>query len=125
MIWLLIAGLLVTALGGFWRLVLCIQDWFWLQSLGLFPGPLYLAITGGLWGSLALAAGLSLWLKKKWAYRFTRAAVAVLILAAWLDRLFFSQTEEAWTNLPFSIMLSLVLMGYTLAVLAKNPEPAR
>jgi hypothetical protein len=122
---LLIAGLLLTALGGFWRLVLTMRDWPWLQSLGLVPGPLYLAISGAFWGILALAAGVSLWLKKKWAFHFARAAVAILILTAWLDRLLFSQTEDTWTNLPFSIMVSLVGMGYTLVVLARNPNADR
>lgn len=122
---LLIAGLLTTALAGFWRVQLTIRDWFWLQSLALVPGPLYLAISGAFWGSLALAAGVSLWLKQKWAIRFAHTAVAVLILTAWLDRLLFTQTEDAWTNLPFSILLSLVGIGYTLAVLAKNPDASR
>ena len=117
---LLIGGLLVMSLTGFVRCQQSIANWEWLRSLGMSPGPLYLAISGGLWGSISLAAGLGLWFKKEWAYSFTRAAVTVLILTGWLEKLLFSRTEDAWTNLPFSILLSLAVLGYTMVVLAKN-----
>lgn len=121
---LLIAGLLASALAGFLRGIQSIHEWSWLQYLGIVPGPLYLAVTGFVWGSLALAAGIALWMKKGWSYRFARSSVFILILTSWLDRLFFTRFEGAWTNLPFSIGMSAAALAYTLVVLAKKSSPS-
>ena len=107
---LLILLLLVIAWMGWTRMVQSILNWSWLVDLEITPGPLYLAIYGALQGCLALISAAGLWSGKSWAYPFSRTAVMLLFLMYWLERILFTRSPTGWTNLPFSIAASLVLL---------------
>jgi hypothetical protein len=114
---LLALGFLLFSLTGWMRLYLAIQDWQLLVSLGLFPGPLYLAIYGLITGLFGVAAAVGLWLRWPWA----PAVVWVGALAAaawyWLDRLFFTQSASSWTNWPFSAGLTAACLLFVFLTL--------
>jgi len=118
---LLILALLVMAWTGFTRLLQSILNWSWLIDLEITPGPLYLAIYGALQGCLALISAVGLWSGKSWAYPFSRAAVILLFLMYWLERILFTRSTSGWTNLPFSIAASLVLLAFALVELSRKP----
>src|SRR5664279_2146441 len=86
----LVFGLLFLSLTGWLRLYLSIQDWQLLVSLGLFPGPLYLAVYGVVVGLFGAAAALSLWLRRLWAPRAVRIGALAAAAWYWLDRLLFT-----------------------------------
>ena len=118
---LLIFAMLVIAWTGFTRMVQSILNWSWLIDLEITPGPLYLAISGALQGCIALVSAVGLWFGKSWAYPTSRAAVILLFLMYWLERILFTRSASGWTNLPFSIVVSLILLTYALLVLSKKP----
>jgi uncharacterized membrane protein len=117
---LLILVLLAMAWTGMTRLVQSILNWSWLIELEITPGPLYLAIYGALQGILALVSAAGIWSGKSWAYTFSRAAVILLFLMYWLERILFTRSPTGWTNLPFSITASLVLLAFAMVVLSRK-----
>ena len=114
----LVLGFLYFSLTGWLRLYLTILDWQLLTSLGLFPGPLYLAIYGTIAGLFGAAAAVSLWRRWPWAPRVARIGALAEAAWYWFDRLLFTQSASSWTNWPFSVGMTVVCLLFVFLVLA-------
>lgn len=115
--WVLWAGFAYIAIAGWVRLVSAIADWYWLNFAGVTPGPLYLAITGGLWGIVALVALVWMVLRRPW-HRLAGASAALFFaLTYWIDRLFVSTYPGGAGNTPFAIFLTLFLLACVFLIL--------
>lgn len=121
-LWVLVLILLVGALDGFLRLQAAVYAWKVLTDIGIDPGPLYLAVTGGVWGLVLLAAAVGLFFRQRWAPRFTRVTVVVLALAYWIDRLAFSHSADTQVNWPFTLAATLILLAFVFSVLALDRQ---
>jgi hypothetical protein len=121
-LWVLILGLLASALDGFLRTQAAIYSWDVLTQLGLTPGPLYAALSGAVWGIVSLAAALGLLRRRRWAPVFTRLGVAGLALWYWIDRLFLTRAPDAAVNTPFAAGATVVLVFYALGVLSLEQQ---
>lgn len=119
---MLVLLLLASALAGFLRLQAALYSFDLLTKLGLTPGPLYAAVSGGLWGLVSLASALGLFLRQRWAPLFTRAGVAVMVLAYWVDRLLLTRSADAQVNAPFAAILTAVLVFYAFGVLSLEKQ---
>ena len=113
----LVLGFLFFSLTGWLRLYLAVNDWQLLRSLGIFPGPLYLAIYGTIAGLFGAAAAVNLWLRQPWAPGVARFGTLVAAAWYWLDRLLFTQSASSWTNWPFSVGLTVVCLLFVFLVL--------
>ncbi len=113
---------LLFSLTGWWRLYLSIYDWQLLTSLGLFPGPLYLAIYGLITGLFGVITALSLWLGQPWAPGLARIGGLAAAAWYWLDRLLFTQSAANWTNWPFSAGVTLAGLWFVFLVLAAQQQ---
>jgi hypothetical protein len=116
----LILGLVFFSLTGWLRLYLSVQDWQLLTSLGLFPGPLYLAVYGAVVGLCGAAGAVSLWLRRPWAPRAVRMGALAAAAWYWLDRFLFTQSASSWTNWPFSAGMTVVCLLFVFFVLVKG-----
>jgi hypothetical protein len=116
---LVIFGLLGLSIYGWLRFQQSLALWDILIRIGVWPGPLYLAISGAMWGILGFAAGIGLFLRKNWAVRFTQIAVLFMAAWYWFDRLVLVQSEAAQTNLVFMVLLTILAVAFTFAVLNK------
>ena len=115
---LLIFSMLALSLAGWLRLQQSIYNWQWLVDLGTQPGPLYLAIGGGVWGAMALLAAVLLWKGAPWAGWVGRAAALLLALLYWADRLLFNQSPAGQANWLFILVLTLFCLLYVYAATA-------
>jgi hypothetical protein len=116
---LVIFGLLGLSIYGWLRFQQSLALWDILIQIGIWPGPLYLAISGAVWGMLGLVAGVGLFLRKNWAARFTQAAVLFMAAWYWFDRLVLVKSEAAQANLTFMVLLTILSVAFTFAVLRK------
>jgi len=114
-------GFLVFAAAGWMRMIDSIADWYWLTLAGVSPGPLYLALTGALWG---LVGGIALvWL----VFRLPRlrlvsfSAAVLFAVSYWADRLFVRNPETA-SNDVFAGVFTVILLGF--AFWAIRPDKA-
>lgn len=113
-LWLAYAGVTVAS----WeRMVKAINDYYWLNLAGLFPGPVYIAITGGIWGMIGLA--VVVWMASgRPGYRQAGFAAALFFaIFYWADRLLFSRSPGDSANIGFAILFTLFWLLYALLVL--------
>jgi hypothetical protein len=118
--WVLWLGFAYFALSGWVRMGYAIQNWYWLNSSGIRPGPLYLIISGGIWGLVGLAA--LVWIVFHWPwYRLAGLGTALFFaLTYWIDRLFIATGGGG--NTLFAAILTLLLLAYTFLVLRPLDE---
>lgn len=116
----LVAGMLIFSATGWLRLQQSLAEWNFLREIGLQPGPLYLALTGGLTGACGLAAGVGVWLRQRWAFTFTRVFIVAWQAWSWIDRLWLAQVETARVSWPFSLGATLLVLLFVFAVLSEE-----
>ena len=109
--WLVITGLFLAAGVGWARLIQALLSWQWLVTYGAEPGPLYIAITGGLIGAAGLVAALGLLLHHPWGTPWARGYAPALALFTWADRLLFSRSTAAWAGWLIDLALTLLLVA--------------
>jgi hypothetical protein len=113
----LILGFLLLSVYGWLRFQQSLALWEVLQEIGIEPGPLYLAVSGAVWGIIGLAVGLGLFFRQAWAAGLARAAVVVLAAWYWFDRLVLIRSEAAQASAPFAALLTVFVVAYTFGVL--------
>lgn len=123
--WIAWGMLLLFSAAGWMRAVDAWTDWRWLSLAGTQPGPLYLILSGALWGLVALAGVIGLLLRLKYGRAIALIAAVVLALTFWLDRIFFSHAPGSGGNTPFALLATLVLLGAAAAVLTTPEERQR
>lgn len=99
------------SLAGWLRMIDSIRDHDWLTLAGVYPSPVYISITGGLWGLVGFVA--LIWIGAgRTGYRFV-GSVAALFFAVtfWVDRLLFSRSEGALSNVGFALLATLLLLA--------------
>ncbi len=117
---ILVMTLGVYALMGWLRLHGALTYWDYFHQIHLKPGPLYLAISGGLIGfSFSLAVILFL-AKSRIAGRYGRWLAGVFLLWFWIDRIFFSTREAFFFQLEISVLISLATFFWAFVLIQKK-----
>jgi hypothetical protein len=107
----------LLAAAGWLRFQQALSAWSLLASLGVWPGPLYLVLSGAAWGAPGLPAAWGLWLGRKWAARTAWIAAGFYPLSFWLDRLFIARGPGARTGEPFWLGVTLLWLVFVWLVL--------
>lgn len=81
-----------------------------LPSLPLSVPPIYLTLTGAIWGSGALVGAWALYTGRSWAPSFARWGFIAYALWYWADRLLLVRSDYARQTIPASIAISVVLL---------------
>jgi hypothetical protein len=111
-------GVLIIACLNLARLIQAVQQWDFLAELPrVFP--LYLALSGLVWGLLALVLGWGIFKGMRWAPAFGRLGTVAYLGYFWLDRWLVQQAPERWTNLPFLLGITTLLGGWIFWYLSK------
>jgi hypothetical protein len=116
---LLTIGVLILAGVNLIRLVQSLRLWEFLNSLR--PQlPLYLAITGLVWGLVGLLVAWGMWTGQHWAPVITRLAALAYTLYFWFDRLFIRQQVALNANWPFAAVATLVVLIFVFWTLSRR-----
>lgn len=110
LLWLV---LIITALNAV-RLITAI---FWgrtLQPYISLPGVYYVAISGGVWTLAGLLVLGSFWRRARYTHLVFLAGAVCYTSWLWADRLLLQSAPSA--NWPFMLAGTIVLLGYTAAV---------
>lgn len=94
------------------RLFAALRWWDVLYEFNASLSPLYLLITGVLWGVAGVALLWSIWSGKAWSRMAILISILLWLAEYWIERLFF-QIQRA--NLPFALILSALLLAVTFA----------
>lgn len=108
---LLAIGVLIIASLHLLRLVEAARQWRFLADL---PGvsPLYLALTGLIWGAAGLPLFWGLWRGHARAFRFTPSYLLVFALYYWLDRVFVANRAVSLANWPVHLALTVFSLAF-------------
>jgi len=97
---------LILSLLGWLRLGQALINRQLLTQLGAWPGPVYIALGGLVWGAAGLPVALGLWSRASWSGSAARLAALIFLLTYWIDRLWFSAERAPVYNWPFSLGVS-------------------
>jgi len=103
LLWLVLS---LTAWSGL-RLYSSIQWWRTLFELASPPGPLYVAISAGVWLAIALGLLWGMWQAKAWIRVALLGTGAGYSVWYWCDRLLLQSAYENW---PFSLGATILLL---------------
>lgn len=104
--------LLIFAVMGWLRFSQSIYQWQYLVAYKVNPGPLYTLISGLLIGISMSIALFAFWMRKPWSKQFLQITVAIIFTGWWLDYLILTRNSSAFTNWPFRLAGSLVVLGF-------------
>jgi hypothetical protein len=113
----LLAGYGLFSLNGWLRMIGSITHWDLLVLSNLSPGPVYLLLSGFLWGVVGLAA--LAWIARRRPYfrLVGLAAAGIFILTYWVDRLVVRNPETSLPNVLFAVLFTLLAVVYVLLAL--------
>jgi hypothetical protein len=98
-----------------WGLLRLLAAQSWQDVLAQYHAslsPLYLSITGTVWAVAGAVLLWSIWAGKRWSHPAIPISIALWLVEYWIERIFF---EAQRANLPFTMLLSIILMAITLA----------
>jgi hypothetical protein len=119
---ILLMGLALFSLNGWLRMAGSIAYWYWWSVANIQPGPLYLLISGMLWGAAGLAALVWIALRRP-HYRLVGMAAALMYAVTyWADRLLIRNPETNLPNIIFAALFTLLALIFVWFVLHPLPE---
>lgn len=118
----LLAAFFLISLSGWTRMLYSILNWYWLDYAGIKPGPLYQAVTGGMWGLAGLVALTWLWRRLPGSRLAGSAAAVFLALTYWVDRLVITNSGAGGQNIIFAAAVTIIGLGYVMITLRSWQE---
>jgi hypothetical protein len=115
---MLVVGMLVAAFFGFLRFQQTLRYWDLLLRMQAEPGPVYMAVSGLLWGLVGIFTAGVLWLGRPWAARAGRIAAVVIAGSYWGERLLLYRSPASQANALFAALITVVLVAFAFGVLA-------
>jgi hypothetical protein len=103
LLWLVLS---LTVWSGL-RLATAIQWWSTLLEFATPPGPLYIAISAGVWLLTSLVLFWGMWQSKAWIRYVLLGAGAGLSVWYWCDRYLFQTSSENWL---FALLVNILLL---------------
>jgi len=94
----------------------------YLASLGVWPDPLYQAISGGLIGAAFTVTGLLTLIRHPQAGSCTCLAGLVFLTWLWADRVFLSDLPSFLNLLPVSVLISLATLVWMFFLIRPNKK---
>jgi hypothetical protein len=118
---LLVVGVLIITVLNIIRFILSIRYWGFLSSR-LEVSPIYLSLSGFIWGLAGICLIWGLWKAKNWAPRLMQAVALTYALYYWLDQVFLNEHPGSGvpagvsallpTNWPFSAVVTVLSLAY-------------
>jgi hypothetical protein len=110
---LALAALLLSAWNGL-RLGEAIAFRQVLHEYGAQPGPVFLAVSGGVWLAAGLVVAAGLWRGKAWGWYAAAGAAAGYPVWVWFERLVLQQPHANW---PFALGVTLACLAPVIIIL--------
>jgi len=113
------AAVLTLAVAYWMRFALALSNWDFLRSLLPFS-PIYLVLTGAVWGALALVCVWRLWLGLRYARELTLALSLLFSVYYWLDRLLVAGQKDGGINYPFALGINIIWLAWLAWVFSRR-----
>ncbi len=117
--WISAFFLFLVALVGGVRLQQTLLYWYYFLKLGLWPHPLYFAVSGGMIGAGYSLALIFHFAHFKYTARYIRFLGILLILWIWVDRIWIGIRETIISLLPIKLIITGCTSGLDLLLVRK------
>lgn len=108
---------------GWMRFQQALRHWYYLINLGVWPPPLYQAVSGGLIG-ISFSLGLIFHiLKRPFTISYLRVINALLFVWLWIDRIFIAIRDYFLLRLAGTISISVCLLCVDILLYRKITYP--
>jgi len=104
--------LLSMAVMGVLRFIQSIYQWQFLLNYQVKPGPLYSLISGLLIAVIMSFGLVGFWMRKEWSKTYLQFSIAITSIAWWLDYLLFTKNSAAFSNWPFRLLATTIVVGF-------------
>ncbi len=104
--------MLFISVFGWLRFVEGISGWMFLQEIGPAVLPLYLGVSGLIWGITGIVAAFGIWFHQRWALILLACGVGIFTIWYWLDRIILSANPDANSNWIFSLVMTGGFLAY-------------
>lgn len=121
-VWVLILGFLALSIYGWSRMIYSWLNVYWLNFAGVRPGPVYLQMTGALWGLIGLIAVVWVYRQRNGFQVIGTIAALLMALMYWADRILYNRAGGSAPNTLFAVLMTILLLAYTGLVLRPFPE---
>lgn len=111
------------ALMGWVRLRESLRYFLYLQSIQLYPGPLYLAVSGGAAGAVFTAAFFLILFRSRIAPVYVRIISLVYIAWWWADRIWLGRPEAFERQVFLSTLVTLVTLLFAFILVRRKDIP--
>jgi hypothetical protein len=101
------------------RFLMALSWWDFLETLPRVS-PLYLTLTGFIWGVAGLPLIWGLWLGRRWAPQATMVVSLLYTVYFWIDRLFVANFAVERGRWPFLAGMSLLLLAFVFWSLTRS-----
>ena len=110
---------LIISVSNIVRTLRAALQWEFLSDL-LTIHPIYLLLSGLVWGVLGLILTWGFWRGLIWMPFVTRWAVFAYLVYYWADRIFLSNPVSRNTNILFMVSLTVIIMLWTLWIFSRE-----
>ena len=117
--WISAFFLFLYALVGWLRLQQALLFWYYFLELGLWPQPLYFAVSGGVIGSGYSLALVFHFVRFKYTAQIIRVLGILLIIWIWIDRIWIGIRDAFTSLLPITIIITGCTLGLDLLLTRK------
>jgi hypothetical protein len=108
---------------GWMRFQQALRHWYYLINLGVWPPPVYQAVSGGLIG-ISFSLGLIFHiLKRPFTISYLRVINALLFVWLWIDRIFIAIRDYFLLRLAGTISISVCLLCVDILLYRKITYP--
>ena len=111
--------LFLYALVGWLRLQQALLFWYYFLELGLWPHPLYFAVSGGVIGAGYSLALIFHFVHFKYTAKIIRVLGILLIIWMWVDRIWIGIRDAFISLLPITIIITGCTLGLDLLFIRK------
>ncbi|MHB8135206.1 MAG: hypothetical protein ACYDH1_13405 [Anaerolineaceae bacterium] len=114
----------MAVMGGL-RFFQSIYQWQYLLDYQVKPGPLYSLISGLLIAVIMSIGMVGFWLRKVWSKTYLHISIAIISIAWWLDYLLFTKNSAAFSNWPFRLLATTIVVGFLYGYLQISTQKNR
>ena len=111
------------ALTGWLRCSGALRNFNYLREIRLFPGPSYIAISGGVRGILFTVVFVLLLVRARYALLFTRSSATAYLLWMWVDRIFLGTREAFHFYLASTLLISAFMLFFAFVLIQPRDYP--
>ena len=116
---LLVIGVLSLTSLHLARFYLALRQWQFILASPAEISPLYLAVSGLIWGLAGLPLAWGLWRGQRWARKTLIGFGSIYAVYYWVERILLVRKPAANSNWPFMLGLTIVLLLFTIWTLTR------